>query len=438
MHGNERTKVYVQNLKVIGMEMRQRGLEYAGIAEVWLRDVQAQQVALFGKEFMYLQTSGTINLSNVSISNSTLYNQNQYFIYAQNTGVEGKVIMNSLSVSNVNLNKANLVKLDSVPNFELKSSQFSSISLLEDSYLIILGSLRGINLSNLNFTNLNSNNLDEEGRLLVLDSIVLDSNFSLSMNNITISNSSLSFMHLERVTNVSTISKTFLISNFTFKDSYFKNSKDLISFRKLEGVANFTIAFKNMTFSNITFETTGNLFLFQHQTVNPIEMKNVVFKNLTNAHINLEAINKVNSLFPVRVNMENITTSEINTGFNSFINLLQNTLLTVNNSLIEYVYSFDEGSVLSVSQPMSQAVFNNTKIKFNSAWTAGVFKVENQGVIKVYNCKITYNFAIYSGVIKAENNALFEFYNTELSNNMAIVAPISEMFEILVDPILSN
>jgi hypothetical protein len=60
----------------------------------------------------------------------------------------------------------------------------------------------------------------------------------------------------------------------------------------------------------------------------------------------------------------------------------------------------------------------------------GVFWVESESIVSLYDSLVAFNFAVTSGVIQASNNGLFEFHNTIVRNNYAVSSSVSQIFDV--------
>lgn len=76
--------------------------------------------------------------------------------------------------------------------------------------------------------------------------------------------------------------------------------------------------------------------------------------------------------------------------------------------------------------------YNNTSLK------GGVFIVDSESVIKVYNCDISYNFGVVSGVIHADNNGYYEIYGSHVHHNYAISSSVSQIFDVATIPVIDS
>ena len=114
-------------------------------------------------------------------------------------------------------------------------------------------------------------------------------------------------------------------------------------------------------------------------------------------------------LLKVKVQIKNLTTSNIDSGIGSFMNVLEGSELTITDSSLKNIYSYEDGAVLKAGYRAAMVEIRNSLIQYNSAIEGGVFMVEDDSMITIFNCSITNNFALLAGVIKAHNNGVFHF-----------------------------
>ena len=74
----------------------------------------------------------------------------------------------------------------------------------------------------------------------------------------------------------------------------------------------------------------------------------------------------------------------------------------------------------------------------NTAVQGSAFSIQEESVIKCYNCIFANNFASISGVIRVADNGYFELYSSQLYNNYASQSSISELFNSALTSIVDN
>ena len=74
-------------------------------------------------------------------------------------------------------------------------------------------------------------------------------------------------------------------------------------------------------------------------------------------------------------------------------------------------------------------IIQSTTFQNNTSLQGGVFNIESESVVKVYDSLITQNFAVEGGVVKAHNGGYFEFVNTTITRNYALSITIGEILD---------
>ena len=100
--------------------------------------------------------------------------------------------------------------------------------------------------------------------------------------------------------------------------------------------------------------------------------------------------------------------------------------------------SYQDGGVINAGTRQTTTIIADTTFMNNTAIQGGVFTIQEESVIRCYDCIFTNNFASVSGVIRVIDNGYFEIYNSEIYNNYASQSPISEMFNSAVMSIIDN
>ena len=338
-------------------------------------------------------------------------------------------------MKNINLKRRKAIYISGVPSFALTNANFTNCTLDKDNNLIATGTLSELDINSIVFTQISANMLAEGSNTMInIDSFDLSYATIFKINNVVITYSEIEFIIFDKVINYDLASNSFVISNFQYSDSNFDEANSLIWFDKLDFNANFTISMINITFSNITFPLNGYLLNFQQQLKNPLTINNLTVSNVKNSRINIEAANSQLLTLPTQVMISSMNLNSINAGFSSFILLSENTFLNISDSSIQYIYSFDSGSVMRITASNAQANIYNSAIKYNSAISGGLFLIENGGFVRVTNWSITYNFAVISGLINAQSNGYFELNNWRINSNSAVANQISQIFDVVFTP----
>lgn len=178
--------------------------------------------------------------------------------------------------------------------------------------------------------------------------------------------------------------------------------------------------------------------MFSHQPINQLTISGFTLTSTQNCHIVLKALNLVNTTLPVSVKITNMTTNNVETGFYAFFQLTSNADLEIRNSTLQRIFLYEDGSLVKVDGLYAETRIYFSRIQNNAAVKGGVFVVKNFGAVKIYDWNITSNFGVTSGISDAESNGYFEFYRAQISSNSAISAPIAQLFDIFLVPLLNK
>ena len=277
--------------------------------------------------------------------------------------------------------------------------------------------------------------LTEYYTLIVLISV---NQLSFLISGVTVTESTLAFMSFDKITNYDGQVKTFTIDQFEYKDSIFTDRNNLLTFSKLELNTNFSIAVSNIKFTNVTFAVKGNLMYFQHQLKNALTITNMELTDTKNAQIYVSALNPKNKQLPLNLWMTNVTTSNVNAGFSSLIQVYESSHVEINDSNLHTVFNFAEGAVLYSSGQLSEVILTNCTMLHNSAINGAVFKSEKNGVVKISDSQITNNFAIYGGVLVVTDGGRFEISGCKMTKNIALQTSLGQISDAPISSIVSN
>jgi hypothetical protein len=180
------------------------------------------------------------------------------------------------------------------------------------------------------------------------------------------------------------------------------------------------------------------LIQFQHQIKNAIVIKDSMIMNITGGTIYIESLNKNNVEIPTKVKFENITVADVNSKFSSFLLLQQGAILEIHDSKFLNNFWYESGSIIFAGYQYTNTSIFNTIFENNTAVNGGVFNIESQSILQLYNWTIINNFAITGGVIYASQNGYFEIYSSNLNNNLAYSSSLFELFYTMENSVISN
>ena len=438
MYVNGQTQIMSNNMTISGATFQDDAMYFSAADYVSLTAYTFKNITQLGNQIVHFDSVNMVDMSNIVIDGCNLASNDQlyYFFHRSNSGYFN---ITGLTARNMNINSRYIIYTTGVPSFVITNSIFESISISSYDSLMKTGTISELFIDSVNFTQIKSNTPgDNTNYLFDYDSFDLSKTTNFNINNIVITKSELAIFNINKISGVPRYSKYLNISNLEYSNSTFIDSNDIMTFTGMEQSIDFTISLTNIKFSSISFSTSGNLLLFQQQLSNPIVISGILLSNLTNAYILIKADDPHSLLLPTSIQASGMTISNVNAGYKSFINVMENSLLSISNSNIDNVFSFDNGSVLRWSAKNSQVFFANSVFKHNSAIQGGVFQVENDGIVNLTNWTLIYNFAIQAGIVQAQNNGAFSFHNSTISSNYALSFPVGQCFDSILTSVFDN
>ena len=100
--------------------------------------------------------------------------------------------------------------------------------------------------------------------------------------------------------------------------------------------------------------------------------------------------------------------------------------------------SYQDGAVINAGTRQTTTIITDSTFMNNTAVQGSAFSIQEESVIKCYNCIFANNFASISGVIRVADNGYFELYSSQLYNNYASQSSISELFNSALTSIVDN
>ena len=352
----------------------------------------------------------------------------------------GSSIIDGLTFTDSNIGyKVGIYIQDNINSLIIQNCVFKNLIVGTSNNIINTGSFQSLQILNSVFENISSQTSDDYGNIMIeIKSINLTSASDSKISNITIQNSVIGFIDFYTIVGSPNQTINFIISNIYYENWVIQNQLDLISFGSLQTQKDISFKIDNINFSNVTFLKYGNLLSFQQQITNILLLQNSNFKNVVSAFIYIEAANKQNLNVTTKVRISNTTFTNISSQYGSLIEVNEGGYLEINQSNFSAIYWFEEGSVLYAGSQRATVIITNSTFYNNTSLQGGVFNVDSESVIKIYNWEISYNFGVVSGVIHADNNGYYEIYGSHIHHNYAVSSSVSQIYDVATVPIIDS
>lgn len=311
--------------------------------EVWLWSQITLNNAYFSKinaaselfkGVLYLDTieNGSISISNLTFLNSNIEKKDIVF-----SGTED-LTLEDITFSNITVDvDVSLLKADLLHNFIFKTITFKEIYQKDQS--------------------------DSSNLMISIEAADLNSTGVFLIQDISITESSVSLLNLKQIINSEMNGRTLQINNLSYKDSVIPYEQDLVVFDSFKTEGDFQILIENVTMTSLNFTRMGFMFKFTQQTTMPVLMKNCYFYNNYGSSIYIESADTFDTSIQTKIEMTNITAENITPYLNSFIHINQGGNLAIYDSLFKRIDNIDRGAVLNAGYQNSVTTVYNTRFE---------------------------------------------------------------------------
>lgn len=279
-------------------------------------------------------------------------------------------------------------------NFNAKSkgsitflnSTFNSIYLDPTANLITSSSMYFADINSLIFTNITSNQESDFTNIMInFQSINVESGLNITLSDIEVESSQISVFKISRSVVSTSLDQYITIRNVLIKNCEYEFSMNLVEFGQIQPNGVFHITIDNITFQDITFIRGGNLILFKHQTKERLTIQNSSFQNIYYGSISVESYDQTENSESTKIELSNITAHNIDAMFLSFIQLYQGSDVLINSSNFTHISNTISGAVLTAGYQKTTTSIYNSNFSNNTSVEGGVFMVQSESTIKIYN-----------------------------------------------------
>ena len=129
-------------------------------------------------------------------------------------------------------------------------------------------------------------------------------------------------------------------------DSTFDSPDSLMITQKYSytGLAQFS--FTNSLLNNLVFQKFGNVILLTHNSITPVLIQAVTFSNIYGAGITLEPQDIFTTTNPLSLTISQSTFKDCTPYVSGFIDVYENSVLTIDTSTFTNLFSIGSGSVI--------------------------------------------------------------------------------------------
>ena len=280
--------------------------------------------------------------------------------------------------------------------------------------------------------------VDETSNLLNINTFDLSGEASIELNDISMTDSSISFFKIGSMINTPPAAKIITVRNFAYTNSEIMSQRSLITTEGLVFNVDVSFLFDNVTFDNISFVTKGYLMRLSHQLLGNLVIKESQFITLKSAGILIVSSNLQNDVLKTQVQIIDSTFTNASFDTESLLTLNEGAYLQIHNCTFTHISTLRDGAILTAGYQKTQTNITDTVFQNNTAINAALFNIESESIVRCTHCIMSNNFAVSAGVVKTQSNGLFEFYNTTITQNYAQNNPMAQLFDSVSLSIIDN
>ena len=408
---------------------------------VLVENVLFENITVDGTQLIHFDRSyDNVTFKNITLRNYTDVSSNLEETFLFGDSESTVTLIDGIYATDLYFREKNIItSTTNLDKLQIMNCIFDTINMDSSNYLINTGTLKSLEFMNNTISNLEINdNSSTEGTILYISSLDLQSEANTFIDNVAVDNAKTSLLSFGTFVNSPPSYKYVNITNVNFTNTNFDIGVALISTEGIELEVDVRINLSGLMFSNITFLAEGTLIESKQQLSSYLTITDSQFINLDTAILKIESSNTLNSDLSTLVQINNTLFDNISNQFHSFININEGGWLEINNCSFTNIVSYQNGAVISSGFRQTTTLITDTHFTNNTAIQGGVFSIQDESVIKCYNCIFTNNFAPASGVIRVAENGYFEIYNSQIYNNFASQNPISELFDSAITSIIDS
>ena len=348
----------------------------------------------------------------------------------------------SITSSNFYLNSLNSTMIDidnSVGSISISDSRFYNETLKSTLNYILFDGLYALQFKNWSFLNINDDQTSSSKTLLIyFNSISIRSVGAFTLDSLTFTNNSVSFIVVNSISGTATTLKTITFSNMTVSDSTFQTKNSIITIGPIYNFNEFQFVFNKIEFNNLIFVKDASLIHIVMQAKYSLIVQNWVVQNIQGGGFQLEPVSVIDETKKVLVSVNNMLIANNDFQSSAFFVVANYCTLTVSNWTMKRNSAYFLGTILSIIDRKSTVSFDQWNFNNNNGVLGGLFYVERSSIINVNNSYIFGNFAVNSPVAFIENSGSINFDNWEISFSVSLTVGMLQITDSINLSTISN
>lgn len=160
---------------------------------------------------------------------------------------------------------------EDVGSLEFRNNQFYNEVLQSFNNYVTVDSLYKLTFTNTTFNNISDDKSNDRiTQLVLINAITLDYEGEFKMDQVTVTNSSISFFSLTNLRGSTTTKKLITFENITVRDAVIVTRNNIITFGPMYSNEDVDFRMKNVFFENLNFVNGANLIQVYQQTRYPL------------------------------------------------------------------------------------------------------------------------------------------------------------------------
>jgi hypothetical protein len=304
------------------------------------------------------------------------------------SGLEAQTIkIDSVTVTNCVMYDIPLIStLSAYDSITFDNGYFNDVQLGDGVALISFADQSSVNMNNHVLQNVRPIDSNDESSVLIEIKVydTTGSDDSL-INNISITNSSVSVLKINAMVGESSDAKEFKVNNLTYSDSEIQGKREILTTRGNTNTANIGFVFNNLHFDGLDFVDNGYLFYAAHRLLNTVVIDNSTFSNIKSGRIVIDELSGDDIDLTSTTSFMRTEFSFVVSDLEPLIALQGDLTLHIDECIFSNLTStHDKGGLLNIVAD-AKVDITNTDFQYNSGIMASIFNIQLFGGISCTN-----------------------------------------------------
>ena len=267
------------------------------------------------------------------------------------------------------------------------------------NYYMVVAEPYSLRVHDIEYSNISDDHSsDSLTELIAFESIDIETQGVILMDDIRITNVSISFFGISSVHGHVEYEKYIVIELITIQDCYYDSTNPIISFGPFYTDEHVHLVLRNSTFENLEFTNTAKILDIHWQAPVPLHIESCVFTNNVGGYVDISPVSDSDDSHEVILDIIGLEVTDNDFKTLTFFKIANKVHITAVDLIMSRNSAYFIGTMIKITGADSTVEITNATFSNNNGVTGGLFYIYSRSTIIVKDSIMFSNFAVTSSI----------------------------------------